>query len=355
MPKITRYNGKLQAFASEALPDERTIFGSEAQSNDLTAQINAEYKRGWGIIGRNEVPPAQDFNAIMYAATQLLAYLHQMGVAEHNNAQDYYVGSVVIKDGRLYQSKVNAPSNDINSSDWDLVPLKSELGAVAFSNDFNDLDNAPDFNDIPQVLPFDDYSELPQPGDPTKTYLTLDDGSLYYWDGTTYKVFTNQTALWGGIGGTLENQADLKAALDAKQDAASAFDGQYASLAGLPTLFDGQYASLAGLPTLFDGQYASLMGLPTLGSAASLDVDTDVGLVLDSDTKVPSQKAVKAYVDANAGATYTAGDNIKIVGNAISVTGYATEADALDDAKEGVIINPKTLHYVLQNITKISG
>lgn len=32
------------------------------------------------------------------------------------------------------------------------------------------------------------------------------------------------------------------------------------------------------------------------------DLDTDAALTANSDTKVPSQKAVRSYVDANAGA-----------------------------------------------------
>jgi len=48
MSKITRYNGNLKAFASEATGTERTIFGDTAQSDTLDANITFELLRGWG-------------------------------------------------------------------------------------------------------------------------------------------------------------------------------------------------------------------------------------------------------------------------------------------------------------------
>lgn len=52
--------------------------------------------------------------------------------------------------------------------------------------------------------------------------------------------------------------------------------------------------SLAGL----SGAYADLTGKPTLGTASALASDTDGTLAANSDIRVPSQKAVKTYVDA---------------------------------------------------------
>ena len=46
------------------------------------------------------------------------------------------------------------------------------------------------------------------------------------------------------------------------------------------------------------GAYADLSNKPSLGSAAALNLDTDVTLAANSDALLPSQKAVKAYVDA---------------------------------------------------------
>jgi hypothetical protein len=73
-------------------------------------------------------------------------------------------------------------------------------------------------------------------------------------------------AAWGDITGTLADQTDLQAALDAK--GTSNFSGAYADLSGLPTLFSGSYADLTNKPTLFSGAYADLTGKPALFDGA---------------------------------------------------------------------------------------
>lgn len=108
MPKIDRYNGNLKAFASEQQTNERTLFGQTAIANDLTSQVTAQFLRGWGIVGPSDQPSLQDFNAAMYTNGQLLAYLHQMGVAEYNATQEYYLGSVTQVGGVIYISLQNA-------------------------------------------------------------------------------------------------------------------------------------------------------------------------------------------------------------------------------------------------------
>lgn len=108
MAKIVRYDGNLKAFASEQLTNERTLFGQVAIADDLTSQVTAQFLRGWGIVGPSDQPSLQDFNAAMYTNGQLLAYLHQMGVAEYNAAQEYFVGSLTQTGGVLYISLVNA-------------------------------------------------------------------------------------------------------------------------------------------------------------------------------------------------------------------------------------------------------
>ena len=117
MAKINRYDGNLVAFGSGALGTERTVFGDVTQSDALDDNINPDFIRGWGIVGVNENPTKQDFNAIAYTATQLLAYLHQMGVAEWNTNQEYYVGSVVQHSGRIYISTANSNIGNDPSAD----------------------------------------------------------------------------------------------------------------------------------------------------------------------------------------------------------------------------------------------
>lgn len=104
MPKITRFNGNLAAFASQAEGLERTVFGQTEQSNLLTDQQTAEFLRGWGLVGVADRPSVQDFNAAFYTLSQLLVYLHQMGVAEWNGQQEYFNGSYATDNGDLYRS-----------------------------------------------------------------------------------------------------------------------------------------------------------------------------------------------------------------------------------------------------------
>jgi len=106
--KIVRYNGDVKAFAVDAVGSERTIFGEVTQANDLTSQINADYLRGWGIVGPADEPSLQDFNAMGFALGQFIAYLHQVGVAEYNSAQEYHANSFVNSGGILYVSLINS-------------------------------------------------------------------------------------------------------------------------------------------------------------------------------------------------------------------------------------------------------
>ncbi|RAU23804.1 hypothetical protein CU669_01570 [Paramagnetospirillum kuznetsovii] len=64
--------------------------------------------------------------------------------------------------------------------------------------------------------------------------------------------------------------------------------------------------SVTGLATVAaSGAYTDLSGRPNLGTASPLDVDTDTTLAANSDSRLASQKAVKAYVAANSGPDLT--------------------------------------------------
>jgi hypothetical protein len=103
MAKIDRVKN-LAAFAGAAQANERTIFGMTSQADDLDSQITPEWLRGWGIVGPNDAPTMQDFNALGYTLSQLLAYLHQMGVAEWDDGQEYYTGAVCVHAGKVWQA-----------------------------------------------------------------------------------------------------------------------------------------------------------------------------------------------------------------------------------------------------------
>ena len=135
MSKITRYNGNLKAFASEATGNERTIFGDTAQSDTLDANITLDLLRGWGVIGVASNPTKQHFNGLAFTLGQLIAYLHQQGIPEWNAAQEYYEGSVVTTLVGIYRLK----SGGVGSSDpdtdggvnWELIPTQAKVDAKA--------------------------------------------------------------------------------------------------------------------------------------------------------------------------------------------------------------------------------
>jgi hypothetical protein len=103
MAKILRYTGDLKAFGSTATGTERTVFGSLTQSDILDSNLNTDYFRGWGIIGVNDNPSKQDFNALAFTASQLISYTHQMGVPEWDSLQEYpTAGAVCIYSGTLW-------------------------------------------------------------------------------------------------------------------------------------------------------------------------------------------------------------------------------------------------------------
>lgn len=111
-------------------------------------------------------------------------------------------------------------------------------------------------------------------------------------DYDTSWVDAPNSAVWGLISGTLSSQTDLQTALTAKQD----------SLGFTPV---PNTRTVNGHPLSADvAVTASDVGLGSVTNDAQLkaaDLDIDGTLAANSDTKIPSQKAVKAYVDANGG------------------------------------------------------
>lgn len=138
MSKITRFNGNLAAFASQSQGLERTVFGQETQSNDLTAQQTSEFLRGWGLVSASERPTLQDFNAVLYTVSQLLCYLHQMGVAEWNAAQEYFNGSYATDNGDLYRSTTTNTNTrpSTNLATWRRITDSGNFQAL-FDTAFN--------------------------------------------------------------------------------------------------------------------------------------------------------------------------------------------------------------------------
>jgi len=126
MAKIVRYQGNLPSFASGSTGTNRTVFGDTTQSDTITDNITSEFLEGWEIVEANDAPTRQDFNAIAYTTTEILAYLHQMGTPEWNTAQEYHTGSITTQGGALYISRTD--TNVGNNPVSDVVNWKDVSG-----------------------------------------------------------------------------------------------------------------------------------------------------------------------------------------------------------------------------------
>lgn len=102
---FTRFNGNVVPFADDATSTNRTVFGGVTQSDAIDDNLNADFKKGWEIVGLNDNPTREDFNGMGYTLGALTAYLYEMGISEWNTSQNYRVNSRVIgSDGNLYKS-----------------------------------------------------------------------------------------------------------------------------------------------------------------------------------------------------------------------------------------------------------
>jgi len=134
MAKINRISGDFQAFGSAAVGTERTVFGGVTQSDIIDDNITANFLRGWGIVGVNENPTKQDFNALGFTLSQVLAYLHQQGVASWDTLQEYNVDAITTKSGVIYISQSDAnigndPATD-SGANWLSVTGGVPVGAA---------------------------------------------------------------------------------------------------------------------------------------------------------------------------------------------------------------------------------
>ena len=117
--------------------------------------------------------------------------------------------------------------------------------------------------------------------------------------GNTWIVYANPTGAtvtWGGITGTLSDQTDLQAALNAKSGTGHTHTGVYA-----PYVHTHPYSGLTGLPTLFSGDYDDLTNKPDLSQYA---LETDLtGHTSDSTIHTTMAQVNQAISAATSGLT----------------------------------------------------
>lgn len=69
---------------------------------------------------------------------------------------------------------------------------------------------------VDEVLEYPTVGDFPATGETGRIYITLDTNKQYRWSGTVYVELSTGGVVWGGITGTLANQADLQSALNSK-------------------------------------------------------------------------------------------------------------------------------------------
>ena len=136
---LNRFNGNVEPFAVNATATNRTIFGDVTQSDDIDDNLNADFKTGWEIVGINDNPTKQDFNALAYTLGNLVSYLYQQGIAVWNTNQKYYVGSRCIgSNGLIYKALTGTEPSPNTGND----PVTDAVNWKQFSADEIKYDNS---------------------------------------------------------------------------------------------------------------------------------------------------------------------------------------------------------------------
>jgi len=173
-----RFNGNVVPFADESTSTNRTVFGSETQSDDIDDNLNSDFKKGWEIVGLNDNPTREDFNAMGYTLGYLTSYLYQNGVAEYNLLQEYKTNSIAIgTDGNIYQSLVDNNIGNALTDTTKWVCIASKNSIVNSIAELKTISNIESIN----VL---GYYEKGDGG-----------GGTFYWDATSTETDNGGTII----------------------------------------------------------------------------------------------------------------------------------------------------------------
>jgi len=131
---LSRFKGNFVAFAENATDDNRMIFGSDEKSDEIDDNFNDDFKIGWEIVGEDDNPTRQDFNALGFTISKLIGYLYTAGIAEWDNEQKYIIGDFCKIDNVIYSSLSGEVGdenigNDPTQSDDFWVDINEESSA----------------------------------------------------------------------------------------------------------------------------------------------------------------------------------------------------------------------------------
>ncbi|EPO8473001.1 hypothetical protein ACUH6D_001649 [Yersinia enterocolitica] len=279
MSKIERYAGNLRAFGSNAQGLERTLFGETTQADDLTSQVTSSFLRGWGIVGPSENPSMEDFNAAMYTMSQFIAYQHQMGIPEWDALQEYYSGSICVRNGEAYLSLVDSNIGSAPpSAKWtSVLTAKNALANISgFLKSANNLSEIAASGSVAQAAAQANIGLTPSKfsGRLLNTQTFTATGTYTATAGTNFVIVEQIGAggASGAISATASNQNSITCpgsnGVYAKAKFTSGFNGALVSIGagGQPRLgngFDGGNTSFGSL-LVCPGGTGSLVGNPTI-------------------------------------------------------------------------------------------
>ncbi|MHA3599350.1 hypothetical protein [Yersinia enterocolitica] len=279
MSKIERYAGNLRAFGSNAQGLERTLFGETTQGDDLTSQVTNSFLRGWGIVGPSENPSMEDFNAAMYTISQFIAYQHQMGIPEWDALQEYYSGSICVRNGEAYLSLVDSNIGSAPpSAKWtSVLTAKNALANISgFLKSANNLSEIAAAGSVAQAAAQANIGLTPSKfsGRLLNTQTFTATGTYTATAGTNFVIVEQIGAggASGAISATASNQNSITCpgsnGVYAKAKFTSGFNGALVSIGagGQPRLgngFDGGNTSFGSL-LVCPGGTGSLVGNSTI-------------------------------------------------------------------------------------------
>ncbi|AFC22593.1 hypothetical protein phi1422_0073 [Bdellovibrio phage phi1422] len=102
--------------------------GTPVQSKDPDVlQALPNYLEGWpAIVMADNAPAMEDMGALQFVFAYMIATIMEQGVPEWNSATEYFIGSVVSYQGKLYRSVIDENLNNAVAVGTAWVPLSSE-------------------------------------------------------------------------------------------------------------------------------------------------------------------------------------------------------------------------------------
>ncbi len=114
MAKIDRHTGNLIPFGRIATSADRKVFGGTIESDTLDDNLTPELQEGWQATTTPTLfPKLRDFNAAMFTAQQLIAYVIQRGIPEYHAQQEYFIDSMCVSGGTIYISLTDNNTNNL--------------------------------------------------------------------------------------------------------------------------------------------------------------------------------------------------------------------------------------------------